>query len=87
MKRIIILILCLSLCLSFSGNVFVKGSSFDHPENLVDKSGVIRKLFWRDEFTGTKLDEKNYTNYFLYFTLILCCDNNILNILGQINCL
>ena len=62
MKKFLALFICSILCITFSNNVFVKGNSLDSPEDLVDKSGIVRKLLWRDEFTGTKLNEKNW-NY------------------------
>ena len=63
MKKALVLIICLSLC--FSIPMDTKASEnygASNAEDLVDKNtGMIRKLFWSDEFNGNALNESNWT--------------------------
>ena len=62
MKRVLALIICLSLCFGIPMNTRVDGYyGSGNPENLIDKnSGIVRKLFWSDEFNGSALNTNNW---------------------------
>ena len=60
MKKALVLIICLSMCFSIPMDAKAsKNYGASNAEDLVDKNtGMIRKLFWSDEFNGKSLDEK-----------------------------
>ena len=62
MKKALVLIICLSMCFSIPMDAKAsKNYGASNAEDLVDKNtGMIRKLFWSDEFNGKSLDEKNW---------------------------
>ncbi len=62
MKKVLALIICLSLCFGIQMNTRVAGYyGSGNPENLIDKnSGIVRKLYWSDEFNGDSLNTNNW---------------------------
>ena len=56
MKRVLVLIICLSLCFGIPLDARADENSANN------YSGIIRKLLWSDEFNGNTLNEK-YWNY------------------------
>lgn len=63
MKRVLVLIICLSMCLGIPADTYAaENYGTSHPEDLVDKNtGLIRKISWRDEFYGNALNERNWS--------------------------
>lgn len=64
MKKVLVLIICLSLCFGISLEALAaENYGASRTEDLVDKNtGMIRKISWSDEFTGDTLSE-NIWNY------------------------
>lgn len=62
MKKIISLLLCLSLCFTFICGTIFENNVFGDSSELVDKSrGIMKSLVWSDEFNGNKLDQYKWT--------------------------
>lgn len=62
MKKVLALITCLSLCFGIPVNTCVFGYyGSNNPENLIDKnSGMVRKLYWSDEFNRNTLNTRDW---------------------------
>ena len=63
MKKVLIIIICLSICLNIPmGTKASENYGASRAEDLVDdNTGMIRELFWSDEFNGSALNEKKWS--------------------------
>lgn len=61
MRKIIALLVCLTLCFTFSCGIILENDIFAQRYELVDKSrGIVRSLTWSDEFNGKELNTKEW---------------------------